>query len=105
MAFKDVLLALTSYPDPTPDTSIERALGLCAALTAHVTAVTFQAEFKLTRTEDVLSNMLLDFPLMLEEEKARSAAGARHLLETFENSAMRLHIPRSKVLDKCIAFQ
>ncbi len=105
MAIKDVLLVLTSYPDPTPDTSIERALNLCAALTAHVTAVTFQAEVKLTRTADVLTNMLLDFPLVLEEEKARSAANARHLLETFENSALRLLIPNAKVLDKCIAFQ
>ena len=102
---KDVLLALTSYPDPTSDASIEQALNLCVALDTHVTAVTFQAEVKLTRTTDVLSNMLLDIPLMLEEEKARSKANARHLLDTFSDTASRLHLPNAKVLDKCVAFQ
>lgn len=105
MAIKDVLLALTSYPEPTSDVSIERALSLCTALTAHVTAVTFQADVKLTRTADILSNMLLDIPLMLEEEKTRSAANAQHVLDTFRNSASRLRVPHADVLDRCIAFQ
>jgi nucleotide-binding universal stress UspA family protein len=105
MAIKDVLLALTSYPEPTPDASIERALSLCTALTAHVTAVTFQADVKLTRSADMLSNMLLDVPLMLEEEKARSAINAQRLLDTFENSANRMRVPHAKVLDRCVAFQ
>jgi len=105
MAIKDVLLSLTSYPDPTSDASIEQALNLCKVLAAHVTAVTFQAEAKMTRTTDILTNMLLDLPLMLEEEKARSSSNARHLLDTFSDSAARLGVPSAKVLDKCIAFQ
>ncbi|MGZ5896554.1 MAG: universal stress protein [Rhizomicrobium sp.] len=105
MAIKDVLLALTSYPDATPDASVDQALAFCAALHAHVTALTFEAEVTLTRTTNVLSNMLLDLPLMMAEEKARSAANAEHLLDVFEHSAIRLGVPHAKILDKCITFQ
>ena len=39
MAFKDILLALTSYPDPTPVSVVEDAVSLAATLGAHLSAV------------------------------------------------------------------
>jgi nucleotide-binding universal stress UspA family protein len=105
MAIKDVLLTLTSYPDATPDASIERALSLCAALHAHVTALTFEAEFRIPATTSVLSNILLDVPLMLAEEKGRSEANAKRVLQTFDDTAARLHVPHARVLEKCVTFR
>ena len=39
MAFKDILLALTSYPDPTPASVVEDAVSIAATLGAHLAAV------------------------------------------------------------------
>jgi hypothetical protein len=36
MAFKDVLLALTSYPEPPPVSVVDRAVSVAAALGAHL---------------------------------------------------------------------
>ena len=36
MAFKDILLTLTSYPDPTPVSVVEDAVSIAATLGAHL---------------------------------------------------------------------
>ncbi|HEY0302268.1 MAG TPA: universal stress protein [Rhizomicrobium sp.] len=105
MAYKDILLALTSYPDATPDASIDRALTLGAALGAHVTALTFEGEVTLRRSTNMLTNMLIDLPAMLAEERAKSVVNAKHLLSYFEASATRLRVPHDGVLSKCSAFE
>ena len=44
MAFKDALLQLSGYPEPTPAAAIKQAIDLAAALDTHLTALTFQIE-------------------------------------------------------------
>jgi len=105
MAIKDILLTLTSYPDPTSDASIEQALSLCAALHAHVTGLTFEAEFRMPATTSSLSNMLLDVPLMMAEEKEKSEANAKHVVETFRDTAARLGVPHAAIVEKCVTFR
>jgi hypothetical protein len=39
MAFKDILVALTSYPDPTPVSAVEDAVAVASALGAHLAAL------------------------------------------------------------------
>jgi nucleotide-binding universal stress UspA family protein len=105
MAFKDILLALTSYPDATPDASIDRALALGAALNLHVTALTFESEVVLRRSTNMLTNMLIGLPEMLAEERAKSLVNSKHLLAYFNASATRLRVPHDAILSKCNAFQ
>jgi nucleotide-binding universal stress UspA family protein len=105
MAFKDILLALTSYPDATPDASVDRALTLVAALGADVTALTFEGEVKLTRRPTMLTNMLIGLPEMLAEERAKSVVNAKHLLEYVKASAARLRVRQESMLAQCNAFQ
>ncbi|MDP1619119.1 universal stress protein [Phenylobacterium sp.] len=85
MAFKDVLLHLETYPDPTTDWAADQAVALCAALGDQVTAVAAHA------TIAVKTNRLADFALNFGElarsEEARSRAAADHLLDRFEASA------------------
>ena len=38
MAFKDILLTLTSYPEPTPVSVVEDAVSIAAAFGAHLAA-------------------------------------------------------------------
>ena len=42
MAFKDILLTLTSYPDPTPVSVVDEAVSIAASLGAHLAAVACQ---------------------------------------------------------------
>ena len=39
MAIRDILLTLTSYPDPTPVSVIDRAVSFASALDAHIAAI------------------------------------------------------------------
>jgi len=105
MAFKDILLALTSYPAPTPDTSIDCAVALAAGLGAQVTALAFESEAKLMHSPNMFTNMLVDVPQLLLEERAKSMAHAKHLLEYFRASATRQRLTHEALLRKAIAFQ
>jgi hypothetical protein len=39
MSFKDVLIALTTYPEPTPVSAVDDAVDLAAAFGAKVSAI------------------------------------------------------------------
>ncbi len=43
MAIRDILLTLTSYPDPTPVSAIDRAVSLASILGAHVAGISCEA--------------------------------------------------------------
>ena len=42
MAYRDVLLPLIGYSDPTPDTAIEQAVDMAGVFGARITALTFE---------------------------------------------------------------
>lgn len=44
MVFKDLLLALTSYPMPTPTSAIDQAIAFAELVGARISAVTFEME-------------------------------------------------------------
>ena len=77
MAFKDVLLQLSSYPEPTPAAVIEQAVGFAGALGAHISALTFKME--IPSTSNVLANALLDIPGMIAGERQKSVANTQNL--------------------------
>ena len=47
MPFKDILVALNSYPDPTPVSVVEDAVAVAAALGAHLAAVSCETRVQL----------------------------------------------------------
>ena len=105
MTIKDILLTLISYPDPSPASAIERAVSFAAAVDSQITAVTFEADVKLTRSSNLLANVLLDIPQMLSDERFRSAANARSLLENFTATADRFGVRHHEIILPYIAFQ
>src|SRR5262249_42759228 len=66
MAFKDVLIALTTYPEPTPVSAVDDAVDLAAALGAKVSAIA--CEVKIKAPGSVLGGHLLDVPAMVAAE-------------------------------------
>ena len=47
MAFKDILVALASYPDPTPVSAVEDAVSVAVALGAHLAALACETRIQL----------------------------------------------------------
>jgi hypothetical protein len=66
MSFKDVLVALTTYPEPTPESAVDDAVDLAAALGAKISAIA--CEVKVNVPGSVLGDYLLDIPAMVATE-------------------------------------
>jgi len=87
MAFKDVLLPLSSYPEPTPVTAIEQAVGFAGALGARISALAFQIE--IPSVGNVLANSVLNVSGMIATERHKSAANVQALIAAFEDMATK----------------
>lgn len=97
MAFKDVLLQISSYPEPTPVAAIEQAVGFTAALGAHISALTFDIE--IPSTKNVLANALLDVPGMVAAARQKSVVNARSLVSAFESVATKRGVPHGHFIE------
>lgn len=100
MSFKDTLLVLTSYPEPTPIQSIEHATQLGATLGASMSAISFEIDVRVPGGSNFLANLLLDVPGMIAAERQKSVANARELLDAFERSAKQRYIYRDRIIEK-----
>lgn len=71
MAFKDVLVSLTTYPDPMPVSAVGHAVALAVALGARISAVA--CGVKVPVPGSVLAGVLLDVAAMAapRREKVR----------------------------------
>lgn len=103
MAFKDILLPLRSYPEPTPPAAIEQAVGFAGTLGARISALTFRVE--IPRARNALANMLLDIPSMVAAERQKSDTNARTLIEAFESMAAKRGIAHRQIVESCATSQ
>ena len=46
MAIKDVLLALTTYPEPTPVSAVDEAIDFAAAIGARISAIACEVKIR-----------------------------------------------------------
>jgi hypothetical protein len=87
MSFKDILLVLTTYPQPTPVSAVDDAIDLAAAFGAKISAVA--CEVKIWAPGSPLGSALLDVPAMVAAEQRKSATNAEKLLAAFEDGAAK----------------
>lgn len=97
MAFKDILLGLTSYPEPTPAAAVEQAVGLASALGARISAHAFQ--IAIPSVGNVLANSVLNVSAMVAAERQKSAANTDALIASFENAAKRRGVAHEHSVD------
>ncbi len=101
MAFKDILLTLTSYPDPTPASVAEDAVAIAATLGAHLAAVACEVHVEVPG--HFLSGTTANIPGIIAGETEKSRNSARAMLAAFD--AVRREIrhsarnPTRKMLD------
>jgi nucleotide-binding universal stress UspA family protein len=103
MSFKDALIALTTYPEPTPVSAVDDAIDLAAALGARVSAIA--CEVKIRAPGSPLGNYLLDIPAMVAAEIKKSAANSQQLLATFQDAAEKRGIFQDQISEQCLTSE
>jgi len=97
MAVKDILLTLTSYPDPTPVSVIGKAVSLATALGTHVAAISCEAHVEVPGT--FLSFGMVEGIVASEAHKSRASAHAQ--LEAFAAAAQKAGLLHETVHERC----
>lgn len=103
MAFRDALLQLSSYPDSTPVSAVEQAVGFAEALGVRLSALIFKIE--IPNSSNRLANMLLDIPGMVAAERQKVIANAKDVVSLFEELAAKRGITHRQIIDTCAASQ
>lgn len=103
MAFKDILLQLSSYPDPTPVAAIEQAVGFAEALGAQISALTFKIE--IPSASNVLANALLDIKSIIASERQKSVANVQNLIKAVESFATQRGVAHDQIVGSCPTSQ
>ena len=98
MAFRDILLTLTSYPEPTPASVVEDAVSIAATLGAHITAVSCQVHVQIP---DNLLGSIANVPGIIAGEAEKSRKSAKDLLTVFDTVAQRVGVLHESVLENC----
>jgi|SRR5450631_772289 len=101
MAFKDIPVALTSYPEPTPIWVVDDAVSVAAALGAHLAALSFETRPHVPG--HFISNSLVTGMISAETEKSRN--NARELLATFDAAAEKAGILHETILEKSLTLE
>jgi nucleotide-binding universal stress UspA family protein len=101
MAIRDVLLTLTSYPDPTPVSVIDRAVSFASALDAHIAAIACEARVQ-------IPGSFISFGTagaIASGEAHRSHDSAQALLAAFEATAHRAGVLHETIHEKSQSYR
>lgn len=85
MSFKDILVCLQSYPDPTGPAAIDQAVGVAAALGDAATAIAVHVRIPLRSNR--IADLLVNLSNLAREEEARSLANADAVVKRFVQQA------------------
>ena len=101
MPFKDILVALNSYPDPTPVSVVEDAVAVAATLGAHLAAISCETHVQLPG--HFISAPVVDG--MIAGEVAKSRKNAHELLAAFDAAAAKAGILHEAIFEKCLTLE
>ncbi|MDO9296425.1 universal stress protein [Bradyrhizobium sp.] len=101
MPFKDILVALNSYPDPTPVSVVEDAVAVAATLGAHLAAIACETHVQLPG--HFISAPMVDG--MIAGEVAKSRKSAHELLAAFDAAATKAGILHEAIFEKCLTLE
>ncbi|WP_166295072.1 universal stress protein [Bradyrhizobium sp. 2S1] len=99
MSIKDILVALTSYPDPTPISAVEEAIAVAAALEAHITALSCEVHVEVPG--HFLSGSVVGLPAVIAGETAKSHKDAQSLIAAFDDAARKNGASCESIIQRC----
>jgi nucleotide-binding universal stress UspA family protein len=103
MSFKDALVALTTYPEPTPPSAVDDAIDLAGALGTKVSAIACEVKINVPGT--LLGRRFLNVPAMVGEEAKKSATNAQQLLAAFQAAAEKSGVFQERILEHCLTSE
>jgi nucleotide-binding universal stress UspA family protein len=103
MSFKDVLLALTTYPQPTPVSALDDAIDVAVALGAKISAIACEVKINVPGT--LLGRRFLNVPSMIATEAKKSAANAQQLLAAFQAAAEKSGVFQERISEHCLTSE
>jgi nucleotide-binding universal stress UspA family protein len=103
MAFKDILLTLTSYPEPTPVSVLEHAVSIAATFDAHLAAVSCKVHVQVPG--HFLAGSIANIPGIIAGEAEKSRKSARDMLAAFDAAAAKAGVRHETFAEKCPAFE
>jgi nucleotide-binding universal stress UspA family protein len=103
MSLKDVLVALTTYPEPTPVSAIDDAISISVAIGARISAIA--CEVKIPVPGSILSPALLNVPAMVAAEAKKSAINAEKLLAAFQYASEKNGMFQEKIMERCLTSE
>ena len=103
MAFRDILLALTTHPEPTPVPAVIEAIDFAAAVGGRISAIACAIEFPVPGS--FLADLVLDLPAMAAAEARRSSTNAEHLLREFHAAAESRSIFQERILEHGLTLE
>lgn len=101
MAIRDILLTLTSYPDPTPASVVDRAVSFASSLNARIAAISCEVHIQ-------VPGSLISFGAaggIAAGESHRSHNRAQALLSTFEATAEKAGVLHETILDRSLTYR
>jgi nucleotide-binding universal stress UspA family protein len=103
MAFKDILLTLTSYPEPTPVSVVEEAVSIAAALGAHLAAISCEVHVEVPG--HFLPGSVANLPGIIAGEAEKSRKHAKDLLAAFDAAAVKAGVLHEIFVEKSPTFE
>lgn len=103
MAIKDILLALATYPDRTPDSSVVDAVAIAASLDARLAAIACEVKIRLPGT--LFGDVLIDLPNMAAGEATKSSENASRLLATFNEETRKQGVASETISETCFTME
>ena len=103
MEVKDILLALTTYPEATPVSAVDEAVAFAAAVGARISAIA--CEVKIQAPGNVLAGALLDVAALVAAEAKKSSTNAKALLTAFQDAAEKRGVFQDRILEKCLTSE
>jgi nucleotide-binding universal stress UspA family protein len=101
MAIRDILLTLTSYPDPTPVSVVDRAVSFASVLGAHIAAISCEVHVQ-------LPGSFISFGAASDiaaGEAHRSHDGAQALFAAFEAAAQKADVLHETIREKTLSYR
>jgi nucleotide-binding universal stress UspA family protein len=93
---KDVLLHLDSYPEPTPKSAIDQAVGFVSLSDARISALAVQVLIR--PPNNPLANALIGLAAMAAEEQAKSSRACKDTTAYFEGQAKARDVFESTIV-------
>lgn len=103
MAYKDLLLQLSSYPEATLTAAVEQAVSFAELLGARLSGLTFEIDIHVPANPLALA--ILDVPGMVATERSKSIDNARDLINAFDAAAAKHGLVSDHIVERCMTSQ